>query len=727
MKNIVKFRPKARIIHTLGSEIIKDSFAAIIELVKNSYDADAEYVIIKFSKLDNKTDAQIVITDDGHGMTYDIVANVWMIPGTKDKIERKSSPNGRLFLGAKGIGRLAAGRIGSLLTLETTDKNRATTILKVNWNDFFGNNYLDQLEFEIEIQHKHKEPGTEIIIDNIADEWFAESTIESLIKELRKLLSPAYSKKEKFGIFIDMEDAGNDNLKKYHGEIEPFPVFEYFDYRLWGKVKDDGTIQLKFQNGVLKNLPSEFINAGIDYNELEITLFNNCLSFGEITIDIRVFDRDSNSIDELITRSKLWDDNNKYLGKREAKKLLDELSGVSIFREGFRIRPYGDSGYDWLELDRDRVQNPTMRIGSDQIAGYIQIGNENQTGLIEKSSREGFFENQNYFDLIKVVKRCIAYLEEKRFDFRKRTGRGRTVQDIGNILNDFLSLDKLKINITKKLNEENTSEEIISEVGQIISKELNQKTQDYEKIQETLSLYEGQVTLGKIVGVLMHEGRKPVKYIDEQSPRISKWINYLLKQKILVPEEAIFSKEEILDRLDGLRNEAKLLIALFSKVDPLAVKKRKITSNIPINELLNRTKLLFESEFKKYSITSVFNFKEEYTARGAESDIYIILTNLFDNSIYWLSTSKRKGKLISVDLFYDDDNIVIDFIDNGPGIKDEFIESIFEPGFSTKPRGTGLGLSIAGEAASRNGGTIKLMNYKNGTYFRINLLKGKNA
>ncbi len=288
-------------------------------------------------------------------------------------------------------------------------------------------------------------------------------------------------------------------------------------------------------------------------------------------------------------------------------------------------------------------------------------------------------------------------------------------------------MDKLKNNITKKLNEGNTSGKIISEVSQIINKEFNQKTQDYEKIQETLSLYEGQVTLGKIVGVLMHEGRKPVKYIDEQAPRISKWINYLLKQKILVPEEAIFSKEEILDRLEGLKNEAGLLIALFSKVDPLAVKKRRITSNISINELLYRTKILFESELKKYGITTRFNFKKDFSVSGVESDIYIILTNLFDNSIYWLAFSKKKEKLITVDLFYDDENLVIDFIDNGPGIKDEFIESIFEPGFSTKPRGTGLGLSIAGEAASRNNGSIKLMNYKNGTYFRISLPKGKDV
>jgi signal transduction histidine kinase len=727
MTDYVRFRPKARIIHTLGSEIIKDSFAAIIELVKNSYDADAEYVIIKFSNLNDRTAAKIIIADDGHGMSYDIVTNVWMIPGTIDKIDRKHSPKGRTFLGAKGIGRLAAGRIGSLLTLETTDQKRNTTVLVINWNSLYEDKYLDEVEFLIDEQRKKKEPGTEIIIESIDEEWFSEITLQSLIKELRKLLSPVRNKKEKFGIFIDLENCGIPTIERFHGELEPFPVLEYYDYRLWGKLKADGNINLRFQNGVIRNLPVETISTEINTKELEIELQESKLSFGEISLDLRVFDRDPDSILELIKRSNLKDEDGKFLGKREAKKLLDELSGIGMFREGFRLRPYGDTWYDWLELDKERVQNPALRIGSNQITGYIQISGEKESGLKEKSSREGLFENQNYFDLIKVVKFCLSVLEEKRFNFRKKTGRGRTSRDIENILNEFLSFDKLQNRISKKLKSEETSDTVIKDINNIITKELGTKTKDFDKIQETLALYQGQVTLGKIVGVLMHEGRKPIKYIDEQAPRIVRWYNHLLKQKILIPEDVIFSKEEIIERLEGLKSESDFLINLFRKVDPLAVRKRRITTNISINELINRTKILFESELEKNEINLRVTPQKKFYLRGTEPDIYVILTNLFDNSIYWLSTSKGREKKIDINLFYEGDNLIIDFIDNGPGIKEEFVESLFEPGFSTKPRGTGLGLSISGEAATRNGGSIKLMNYKNGTYFRISLIRAKEA
>ena len=725
MSGFVKFRPKARIIHTLGSEIIKDSFAAIIELVKNSYDADAKYVIIKFSNLNDRQAAKIIIADDGHGMSYDTVTKVWMIPGTVDKIDRKQSPEGRTFLGAKGIGRLAAGRIGSLLTLESTDQKKNTTVLVINWDSLYEDKYLDEIEFLIDAQKKKKEPGTEIIIESIDDEWFTEFTLQSLVKELRKLLSPVRTKRERFGIFLDLENCGVPAFNKFHGEIEPFPVLEYFDYRLWGKVKEDGTINLKFQNGVVKNLPIETINSEINTKEIEIVFPNNKLSFGEIDLDLRVFDRDPDSIDELIKRSKLKDEDGKFLGKREAKRLLDELSGIGMFREGFRLRPYGDAGYDWLELDKDRVQNPTLRIGSDQVTGYIQVGSEPVSGLKEKSSREGLFENQNYFDLIRVIKLCLSFLEEKRFSFRKKTGRGRTARDIEGILNEFLSFDKLQNNISKKLKSEETSDDIIKDINNIITKELGTKSKDFEKIQETLALYQGQVTIGKIIGVLMHEGRKPIKYIDEQAPRIGRWYNLLLKQKILAPENAIFSKEEIIERLDGLKREADLLIELFRKVDPLAVRKRRIASNISINELINRTKILFGSELRKNKIDFEIGSKRKFFVKGTETDIYVIITNLFDNSIYWLSTLKSRERKIEINLFIEEDNLILDFIDNGPGIKEEFIESLFEPGFSTKPRGTGLGLSISGEAATRNGGSINLMSYKNGAYFRVSLIKGK--
>ena len=82
---------------------------------------------------------------------------------------------------------------------------------------------------------------------------------------------------------------------------------------------------------------------------------------GSISFDFRVFDRDPESIDALIARGLIAPDSGDKIGKRKAREILDENYGVSLFRGLFRIRPYGDTDVDWLELDKYRVQNPSKK------------------------------------------------------------------------------------------------------------------------------------------------------------------------------------------------------------------------------------------------------------------------------------------------------------------------------------------------------------------------------
>ncbi|HNU14833.1 MAG TPA: ATP-binding protein, partial [Chitinophagaceae bacterium] len=120
---ITKIRPAARLISTIGEDLIGDVYAAIVELVKNSYDADSSKVdiVFRYTKVDNEDVLKIEIEDDGHGMSNEVVLNAWLVPATKDKVNRVSSPGGRLFQGKKGIGRYAAAVLGETLILSTVD------------------------------------------------------------------------------------------------------------------------------------------------------------------------------------------------------------------------------------------------------------------------------------------------------------------------------------------------------------------------------------------------------------------------------------------------------------------------------------------------------------------------------------------------------------------------------------------------------------------------------
>lgn len=715
----IKFRPKAKIIRTLGDELIKDSYAAIIELVKNAYDADAKNVTIEFNDLNNKKKASIIITDDGHGMDLDTVLNKWMIPGTDDKHKRRFSPKKRKMLGKKGIGRLAAAKLGRKLKVETTALGSPTVLITIDWSIFEKDSFLDELVFSIDEKTNVKESGTKLSITEIDVDVWTEQKIVALNKELRKLLSPVSTKTEVFNIFFILDKSKIRKFEQYGGQIEPFPVLDYFDYRLHGSINKDGNGMLTFINGIDQRIPDELITI-IDIQE-ELQLYKN-LDCGNIEIDLRVFDRDPSSIDELIKRSELRDKNKNYLNKTEARKLLNELSGVGIYRGDFRIRPHGDAGYDWLELDKRRVQNPSFRIGSNQISGYITIEEEEISNLKEKSSREGLIEDV-YYDLLKEkVLSALSKLEERRFSFRQKTGRGRPVSKLTKALETFFDFSNIERNIDKMNSEGVIDENIVNSLKESIEKDKKDKEKDYKEILDVIARYEGQITLGKIVGVVIHEGRKPVTYFRETSPRIIEWINCITKININF-DDCVYNKNEIIDDLSMYVKSADKLKDLYDKLTPLAGRKRPKAQRVDVCKTIKDTRSVFSSELRNNKIKVIPNCKNIYT-HCIEDDLLIALANLMDNSIYWLKTYKNKYRTINIECYIEHASTIIDFVDNGPGIKEQFRDVIFEPHFSTKLNGTGLGLSIAGEALSRNNGEISLLKWEGGAFFRIRLPKG---
>ena len=714
MKDVYKFRPSARLIRTIGDDIIKDIYAAVIELIKNAYDADANNVELKFIDLANPEKAKIIIKDDGHGMDYETVVNKWMVPATGDKLTRIKSPGGRCMQGRKGIGRFATSILGNTLLMETTEKSGITTTVLIDWSIFSTEKYLDEIELLVESKTSGQKAGTELIVEpgKRVYEW-TEKEMELLIKELRKLVSPI-TEKEDFRIGIEFENTGIKKYDNMQKKIEPFPMLELFDYRLSGKVDEKGNVSLVYENQAEKNIPPEKTNFHIHLDKGKLC--------GALELDFRVFDREVKAIEDIIKRGLKDPDTGRYLGKLETRRLLNELCGVSVYRNVFRIRPYGEPGYDWLLLDKERVQNPSLKIGSDQIAGFITISDEEISHLEEKSARDGLKENSYYTGLVEIAKKCLVQLEERRFDFRKKTGRGRKMIKIETELNALFDFNVLKNSIKRELKKSNVPSPILTKVENIIVKTEKRKSDILEQIKNTIAMYQGQVTLGKMIMVIIHEGRKPLKYLKEQSPRIARWI------KELQEEYNTYLLEKIIDRLEDTKKEALLLIDLFNRLDPLAVRKRGKKKNINIHNAIKRAGDLFESALLGKEIIFINEVATEVTFWGWEQDFYIALTNLIDNSLYWLPMlENKKQKQIAISSQYEEKAVIIDYRDNGPGIARKYIENglIFEPGFSTKPGGTGLGLAIAGETIERNNGVLRALFDSEGAYFRIELPSGE--
>jgi signal transduction histidine kinase len=721
-----KIRPAGRHIITIGRDLIKDKYAAIVELVKNAYDADSpncKVSLLPFEKGTTKG-IRVIVKDEGHGMTFETVTDKWMVPSTDDKLKREVSPKGRVMQGKKGIGRYSASIIGDDLVLQTIDETGDLTTLYLIWEHFQNAQYLSDVDVLIENFRTKQKSGTEIIIvgdENHLNDWNIKQ-IQNLKFELKKLIPPIDKEEHKiesdtdnFKISLELGNFPFEGYSNLIEDIEPYPLFDLFDYRVTGTVSKEGIAKLKFENKRIKNSPTEIIK------EFKVLLnqdkTKNAEAYcGEVKIDFRVFDRDPSSIDGLIERGLKDPITGEYVGRREARIILDTFNGIGVYRNGFRLRPLGDAGYDWLSLDNERVQNPSLKIGCDQVIGFIHIESEEKSKLEEKAARDGIKETAEYFGLKEIVKQVLKELENRRFIYRQSVGLGRSNRDLNEKINGLYNFKDLKDKINKELDNLGIEEKKKDKINKLISDKEEKNNKIADELKQAIALYQGQATVGKIINIVLHEGRKPLGYFKNQIPLINEWKNELVTH---YDQDTL---DKILNRLSVIDEQSNIFIKLFGKLDPLSSKKRDKKKDFVLRKIIENVKDVFLSELDNQSIEYSIECDEKLTCFGWQEDFYIVLTNLVDNSIYWLQSVEGREKKISIKAYEEDDLLIIEYKDNGPGIEKHLIESevIFEPEFSNKTGGgSGLGLAIAGEAIGRNDGELKAIYSESGAFFKI--------
>ncbi len=716
-----KIRPAGRHILTIGRDLIQDSYAAVVEIVKNSFDADASEVLIEFNGFTDKKEYTIVIQDTGHGMSHEVVINKWMVPSTEDKLKRKTSPNGRVMQGKKGVGRYAASILGEDLLLETVEECGKRTIAYLDWKDFENADYLDDVEILIETESINSTSGTRLTIMGGEERYIEwnKNQFNKLRFELKKLMPPSNiaedEEPQNSDFSIRLSVVGFEGVEPIDEVIEPYPIADLFDYKISGKLNSKGKGKLNYSSQKTKSTSDESIEF-----DAEI-IGTGC---GEIEFNIMVYDREKEAIEALIKRG-LKDEHGKYLGKLEAKQLLNVNNGVGVYRNGFRIRPLGDPDFDWLKLNEQRIQNPSLRIGSNQVIGFVHIQSEESSNLIEKSARDGLKENESFDVLKKVTSKVIQELENRRFQFRRALSLSNPKAKIERELKKIFSVDNVKNNISRKLRKSGVRTDVLSEVLQIIERDANEKNAAAEDIRQTVAIYQGQATLGKIINVILHEGRRPLNFFKNQVPNIEYWHEEYVKS----PTPEILSK--IIPIALNLGDNADIFARLFSRLDPLAAGKRGAKVSVPFSEALQGVFSVFEEEMVSQNVKINITGPDDFMFIGWVQDLYAIFTNLIDNSLYWMEEKNISNREINIDFSIDGKQIqYIDYRDTGPGISPSLLiaDLIFEPEFTTKNEGTGLGLAIAGESAARNGLDLKVFDSKLGAYFRMQpKLDGSNA
>lgn len=712
-----KIRTAGRHILTIGRELIQNKHAAILELVKNAYDADSPDVIIQFRKDTSTGKHEIIIADHGHGMSIDTVLTKWLVSSTDDKLKRKISPNGRTMQGRKGVGRYASSILGDDLMLDSVSQDGERTKVYVQWADFEEAEYIDDVDILVENTSCNSTSGTVLTIslsDDLANEWSSED-FDDLRFELKKLIPPVES------IFQNSEQ--NDSFKinliinnwldtlSTEDEIIPVPIFDFYDYKISGHVSSRGEGQIIYSSQKARNI----IEEHIDFNYEKPT---RC---GDLHFDIRVYDRDSDSISQLIDRG-LKNEHGDFIGKLEARRILNRFNGIGVYRNGFRIRPLGDADFDWLKLNEQRVQNPSMKIGSNQVIGYVSIESEEKSDLLEKAARDGLKENDAYKSLIEITMQIVIELEQRRFVYRKKAGIGRSVPKAEEELDKLSSFASLKKDILSQLVKKGIDEETTELILEKVEKEERKQTNIADELRQIVASYQGQATLGNIVRVVLHEGRKPLGFFKNRLSLIKEW------SKSWKETQHIKYLEKLENTIDVWTPQSELLISLFDRLDPLASRGRSDRELFYLKKEIKKSFEIFKHEFEQYGIDYDVECHSKLQIKGWPQDISVIFANLIDNSIFWMTNKDVSQKKISIIVEAQENNLLnINYLDTGPGIEPYLIESgaIFDPDFSTKKlsdgsKGTGLGLAISGEAAKRNGLKLSAIQSEVGACFQLN-------
>lgn len=721
------FRPRARIIRTIGDRLISGPEAAVIELVKNSYDADARSVRITLVPPLKAGLGEIVFSDDGHGMALSDIRDKWMEPATSDKRTRSTSPGGRKLLGSKGIGRFAAARLGSHLRLISTasiSRDAATTLLErttiddLDWEQFEEARYLDTVSFAYRTELTDESPGTQLHITHLRDDW-TEASINRLHDELRRLVSPINSEEGGFDIHLDLsnctiENSGFDGFamlgvsndlidgaRQDPWKVRPFPVLDASDYLVDGIFDENGTFEgtMSIQRAGTDPIPIS----------LRVPLAEGEDPCGIVVVRLSIFDREAETIRSTAQKAGFG-----HLGIREARKILDKIAGIAIYRAGFRIRPYGDAENDWLTLDAKRVQNPSLKIGRNQVAGIISVDDEVSSSLVERSSREGLEENGSFRRLQNLLLTLLAeQVEPRRRKFRMSAGIDRRPQT------NFREVMQTAQHAWADALLSKIPAPDRQEAEKVIARETDRLSDHVKELEERQAKLEAQVTLGLIVGEVMHQGNTPLSFIENESARLQR------RQPTLFDD----TKEAAEDRADlprifnGLRASSASLRSLFNALSPLSGAKRGKPQDYAVDRVIDRIQLFFRSRIVTMSVKfDVDPTVRAMIAHGYEADLMTALTNLVDNALHWLAHRQIASPHIRITGAKDEPGKGTIFVeDNGPGVSEEFVDQLFDVGFSTRTNGTGLGLSIAREAMFRSNGDLVLVPSEEGARFKLTI------
>lgn len=722
------FQAYARLISILGDQLISDKWVGIIELVKNSYDADAEKVavsFINFASNDSRLEPTIVIEDDGFGMTLHTVLNVWMKPATPNKLNKKKSkelrfsPKGRVSQGDKGVGRFAIYKLGDKVELYTKSEGENEINLSLDFASYADDRFEEsdhQDKFLDEIMNTyyvHDQPthvlnskghGTKIVISGLRNAWVRED-MDKLLKAFYRMMPPSLPGIESTKDFtIDLYWNG---VKKKIESKSFEEIINLAPYYFEGFIDIDGTLDFTYKYNT-KSVTKSF-NLFEDKSEIIRYDVWNLKFFREIflrTIDLKKKNELQNlevarlpNVGRILFYFYSFDWRDPIEGLKEDEKKFLQENSVFLYRDNVRVFPYGERGIDWLNLSKGRAEDRAGHYFSyNDLIGFVFITQSENPKLRDAADREGLMNIDGaYDDFIALLQASLKVMKDE-VDIdkgKKQLEKQKAIKSLGKKYEDSFSALHAKL---VKLND--------PEILQSSKKFFNDTNLFVEKVREDLKITQELAGTGMAVEKATHDTMSLLKRLKTNAEDVSSKVS---SGNISVTEFKEFLLE-LQENLEFLYQELQVLQPLFRVA-------RKVTKDVSVKSVSERVVKYFRKELVGRIQVNISD--NDIIVRTNTGLILQVLLNLMDNAIYWLNQVSSDNKTILIHL--DSSNGVMIFADNGPGVDSEVAELIFTEFYSKKSDGRGLGLYIVSELLERIDARISVI-----TEPSLKLLPGAN-
>ncbi len=605
----LSFEVSANLLRLIGRELVPSDELALIELIKNSYDAGAKRVIVTVQPVTEKQPGYIKVQDDGQGMGLADFKRIFMFAGYSERSKQAENAV-RVPTGEKGIGRFATDRLGRHLVI-TTKAAREPQALKVTFDwDMFRNKTKKFNEINVPYEYTsvadllRKVSGTTLQVTGLRSYWKHDQLI-TLRRTLGELIDP-FKTSSDFQIVLEVPASAG-----LSGPVQP-EAPEKADIEVRFRVLKDGQVSRRVKSATPQGKAQEEI------------IGSKAVTRGLVGVVGRLL----------------------YFVKRPAKsKTRGLVPGVQIYRDGFRVEPFGGPNADWLGLAERRAKRAGhAHLVPSRLFGFVEISRILHPDLMDTTSRQAFIASEAVQALVTFLREQTGYLEEK------------------------------------------------------IRKEVSEPRWETTKAKKAIELERARLhSLGIMSFGLAHEMRQPLQTIRSEADNI--------KTRLLdlgIDDADIQESQEAIDESVKRMDETINLIAEIARGDVERIEY------LDLAEILRKECQLFARQSSALGINVELKIPEKQSGKLSRAAVLTLLLNLWKNSVEAIqaATDGRAGRIV-VSLSREPRRHVIEVADNGTGISEEIRSKLFKKFATEKTGGLGVGLYYCNLIVQAHGGTIE--------------------